>query len=64
MLRSRSICQICHTYSEDMHPIYPPLYTYANRMCALHVKYLQYIACIQIKVRTILMQITEYISLK
>ena len=25
MLRSRGISQICHTYSEDMHPIYPPL---------------------------------------
>ena len=25
MLRSRGINQICHTYSEDMHPIYPPL---------------------------------------
>ncbi len=25
VLRSRGISQICHTYSEDMHPIYPPL---------------------------------------
>ncbi len=25
MLRSHGISQICHTYSEDMHPIYPPL---------------------------------------
>ncbi len=33
VLRSRGISQICHTYLEDMHPIYPPLrcgisYTY------------------------------------
>ena len=26
MLRSRGISQIYHTYSEDMHPVYPPLY--------------------------------------
>ena len=25
VLRSRGISQICHTYSEDIHPIYPPL---------------------------------------
>ena len=25
VLRSRGISQICHTYSEDMHPIYPPI---------------------------------------
>ncbi len=25
MLRSRGISQIYHTYSEDMHPVYPPL---------------------------------------
>ncbi len=24
MLRSRGISQIYHTYSEDMHPVYPP----------------------------------------
>ncbi len=25
VLPSRGISQICHTYSEDIHPIYPPL---------------------------------------
>ena len=25
MLRSHGISQICHTYSEDVNPIYPPL---------------------------------------
>ena len=25
MLRSRGISQICHTYLEDMHPVYPSL---------------------------------------
>ena len=40
MLRSRGISQICHTYSEDMHPIYPPLrcgISYTNCKCKLRV---------------------------
>ena len=37
MLRSHGISQICHTYSENMHPIYPSLrcgisYTRTQRM--------------------------------
>ncbi len=32
MLRSRGISKIYHTYTEDMHPVYPPL-LWLHRYC-------------------------------